>query len=430
MNHLRRSTRGMVVLFVITSTLVSCTGDDVKVTPTERPMAEFMTDRWIDLPASPLGEWDRYNWVYLADRSGFVHAGAASAAGDGKVRSTPAAAYFSFAERRFLRLPDLPVTGGVGRAGGAWVGDTLVVVGQDCPPSPGYSGVGVEFCAAGGEGAKVVLTLERGAPRWRRWDVPEWMQEFRQGTPDVLGVLDGAVVVASGHVPAHLGAFDPSTGEWTRLPDVPKLMNRYEPAPGTDPAVASFGAISAQPCIVGGVLVAVMLGDAPSVMSFPEGQPLPDRPAHWFRLDGDTFVEVPAPITGPITNVACLHDGFLVSRAIDTGVLGEVNLSWVDPAAGSADLLDENAHLGPSYSEATAFADAALMQPPVEVNPAGTPPGTYRVATAGGMVDTDLDRTDVYAPITVVGSYAIWQNDLNGVPRTSDAPRIAKLGFG
>ncbi len=68
MNHLRRSTRGMVVLFVITSTLVSCTGDDVKVTPTERPMAEFMTDRWIDLPASPLGEWDRYNWVYLADR--------------------------------------------------------------------------------------------------------------------------------------------------------------------------------------------------------------------------------------------------------------------------------------------------------------------------------------------------------------------------
>lgn len=426
MNHLRRRWSAVLVLLVASS-VAACTDENVTVSADEPPMAEFPPNRWVDLPRSPVGDWDSFNWVFLADRSGFVHAGAATTDPDGTVTSTPAAAFFSFEERRFIRLPDLPVTSGVGRAGGARVGDTMVIVGQDCPPSPGFSGVGVEFCDAGGQGAKVVLTLRQGAPNWGEYTVPDWMEEFRQGTPDVLGVLDGKVIVASGHLPAHLGAFDPETGEWTRLPDAPRLDPATDPPPDLDPAVASFGAITGRPCIVGDDLVAVLLGEAPSAMSFPEGQGPPDRLVQWFRLDGDAFAELPAPITGRITDAACMHDGLLVSRSIDSAVVGEVDLSWVDPVAGTAELLDDNAHLGPSYNEAMAFADAALMQPPVEVNPGGTPPGTYRVATAGGMVDTDLEVLDSYVPITVVGSYAIWQNDLNGVQRTSGAPRIAKL---
>ena len=424
MNHLRRRWSAVLVLLVASS-VVACTDENVTVSADEPPMAEIPPNRWVDLPRSPVGDWDSFNWVFLADRSGFVHAGAATTDPDGTVTSTPAAAFFSFEERRFIRLPDLPVTSGVGRAGGARVGDTMVIVGQDCPPSPGFSGVGVEFCDAGGQGAKVVLTLRQGAPNWGEYTVPDWMEEFRQGTPDVLGVLDGKVIVASGHLPAHLGAFDPETGEWTRLPDLPKLAS--EDAPDLDPAVASFGATTAQPCLIGDDLVAVMLGEAPSAMSFPEGQPVPDRPAWWYRLDGDAFVEIPAPITGRIATASCMHAGLLVGRAIDSGVPGHTDLSWVDPVAGTAALLDDDAERGTLYAPITAFADAALMQPPVEVNPGGTPPGTYRVATAGGMVDTDLEVLDSYVPITVVGSYAIWQNDLNGVQRTSGAPRIAKL---
>lgn len=436
----------MAVVLVATGSLAGCDGDGERVSSTEEPSLDGLrNDRWVDLPPSPVGDWDRYNWVFLADRSGFVHAGAATSDGDGKVTSTPAAAYFSFEEGRFTTLPDIPVTGGVGRAGGAWVEDTLVIIGQDCPPSPGFSGVGVEFCAAGGEGAKVVLSLESGATTWREHTLPEWMQEFRQGTPDVLGVLDGKVVVASGHLPAHLGAFDPVTGDWTRLPDAPRLASETDPPPGADPAVASFGAITAQPCIVGDDLVAVMLGEASSAMSFPEGQPPPDRLVQWFRLEEGAFVELPAPITGRITNVACMHDGLLVSRSIDSSALGDTDLSWVDPVAGTAALLDDNAHLGPAYPEAMRFADAALMQPPMnQVHVPDTtvvgqttvpdsgeidPIRTYRVATAHGMFDTDLDRINDYVPIVVVGGYAIWQHDLNGRQRTHAAPRIAKLGL-
>ena len=139
MNHLRRRWSAVLVLLVASS-VAACTDENVTVSADEPPMAEFPPNRWVDLPRSPVGDWDSFNWVFLADRSGFVHAGAATTDPDGTVTSTPAAAFFSFEERRFIRLPDLPVTSGVGRAGGARVGDTMVIV-TACHASSAREGI-------------------------------------------------------------------------------------------------------------------------------------------------------------------------------------------------------------------------------------------------------------------------------------------------
>ena len=84
MNHLRRRWSAVLVLLVASS-VAACTDENVTVSADEPPMAEFPPNRWVDLPRSPVGDWDSFNWVFLADRSGFVHAGAATTDPDGTV---------------------------------------------------------------------------------------------------------------------------------------------------------------------------------------------------------------------------------------------------------------------------------------------------------------------------------------------------------
>lgn len=306
-------------------------------------MPPYTAGVWHDLPASPVGDWPLYNWVWLADGSGFVQAGAARPDSSGAIRTSKKAAYFSFDDRRYYSLPDLPVTSGVGQAGGAWVGDTLAIIGQDCPPMPNESSGDIEFCRSGGMGAKVVLTTRRGDDHWESRPLPDWLREFDSGTPNVRGVLGSRIVLASGHEPAHIGVFDPGKGTWERLPDAPTPSSGASPQPaasletttlppGASPPPYLPAAPPASLCVVAGQLVAWSVSSPGS--SAAEPRVLPSAVNEWWRLDGDAWSPLTPPIVGPVRRVACTRSGVFASRYRLDETGGWSDLSFVDPLTG------------------------------------------------------------------------------------------------
>lgn len=378
-----RAARRVLVVGVVAlaSGVIACSGNRAEVTTFEpvrgEPMAPYVANAWTELPASPLGDWPLYNWVWLADGSGFVQAGGASVDGAGNITNTRGAAFFSFAERRYTTLPDLPVTSGLGVAGGAWVGDTLVIVGQDCPPMPDESSGALEFCRSGGMGAKVLLTLERSGTSWTSHTLPEWLDEFDYGTPSVIGIRSRRVILASGHEPAHLGEFDPVAGDWTRLPDAPGAPRpaAIEPratettvAPSTLAATTTSIAVEgsgpppvdpyvppAQVCLNGDRLVAWILGQP----TFEPDRFGPPAVNQWYLLDGDAWTTLAAPLGGAVAGAACAGSGVFVTRYLADMT---TDLSFVDLIAGTSRVVSTTSvgvlSNGPQYGLAVPVGDA------------------------------------------------------------------------
>lgn len=276
------------------------TATDVASPEPSRP--PLSATEWTDLPPSPLGDWDVYHWAWLADGSGLVQAGAAS--GDAPSATTSAAAYLSFDTLEFTPLPDLPTQDGLGGARGAWIGDDLVLVGQECPAGVGPSFLGASPCPDGNEARRVVATWTRGSDTWEVAALPDWIQSFRNGSPDVAGVYRGRLVLASGDTPAHVGAYDPSTGEWERWADAPV----HDPG-GVDPSSMSFGGTPAKVCLLGGEVLAYSLGYGGFEA---DGTPIDATPNRWWRHDGTEFTEIAPLVTGPVGEVRCAPSGLFV----------------------------------------------------------------------------------------------------------------------
>lgn len=411
-------------------TAASCSTDQRRTaSPADSSRVHPRTDRFVDLPRSPVGDWPIYNWVWLADGSGFVQAGAGRVSGsDGRVVSTPRSAEFRFDTGRYESLPDLPVTAGVGHAEGTRLKDRLILTGQDCPPSPGASAVGIEFCRSGGSGAKVVFTVRDGDRTWTRLTLPDWMAEFRDGTPKVLGSLDHEVVLASGHEPAHLAALDPSTGSWRRLPDAP------------DSNVTL--------CLTRGELWAWRL-QAPG--SGPD--PSWDWRNDWWHLVGDAWAKVSSPVDGQVAQAVCTLDGFALEA--DSGRVGgdgPRELWWVEPsgtatapvtAAATLDTFEDRSVMArimsfaplPSTSGSRAPATTTTTDADSGGGTVAVPRRTLVFFGPSGIIDTGVvDPAASYAgtmPIeainSAVGSYVVLTNDEMRQGRTRSAvPQILR----
>ncbi|MFN8053451.1 MAG: hypothetical protein U0Q22_18565 [Acidimicrobiales bacterium] len=293
---------------------VACQGGSTGDTPSfGRRLAPYPKDVWVELPASPLGSWPNYGWVYLADGSGFVHAGAGRISGQ-SFSSSKRAALFSFADRRFRTLPDLPVSAGVGSPSGARVGDRLVVIGQDCPPMPPPSGGGIEFCAADGAGAKVVLTTKLGDARWRRIEAPDWLRDFRWGSPTVLGVRKGRVIVSAGETDPVLAELDPVSGDWTRI-DAP-----------------SNGGYEAR-CLVGDDIVGY-----PGLLSVGTGRM---GPASASVLRAGVWTPIALPDAENISTIVCSRHGLWLThdqtnfQPENGDFHWDLTITWFDLATGT-----------------------------------------------------------------------------------------------
>lgn len=226
--------RKMLVGVGIAAVVALVSGALVLVRRSERPAIPDAVDlsvplAVVELPDPPVGQWDRYNIVPLVDGRGFLVAGGGNSV-DGYERPRPhnlEAALFRFSTGAYELLPELPVKAGLGAGSGAVVGgpdeETVVVVGQDCPPGPEVSAVGIEFCSWGGSGAKVVLSWNTGEGSWTRHELPKKLEDFSPASPSVIGVDGGLVWLASettGRVP-RIASFDPSTGSFSEVIDGP-----------------------------------------------------------------------------------------------------------------------------------------------------------------------------------------------------------------
>ncbi len=417
MDLVRRSAFCILAL-ALASTAGACGADRTKETAFGSVQSEaispYVADTWSTLPRSPLGDWTEPNWVWLADGSGFVQAGAAELDGT-EVRSTRRAAWFAFADRRYSTLPELPVKAGLGWAGGAWIGDTLVLVGQDCPPVTANSMTSVEFCAEGGAGAKVVLTYRTGDAGWIRRSLPDWIHDFDASSPEVIGVIGDRLVLTVGMQPTRVGTFEPTTGQWELLadgPDVEPLQESITSAPG---ATTTMGAapnpsrtyrLPTAFCVIGQEITAYSVTPAYGVtVGYFE-------PGFW-RLGTGGWELLRVPVPGPLESAACTTRGFAVTAPASSNPVtvpdpraatAAQRLTFMNPLDGAVTELGLTAGSVP-VDPRRRFANAVIMSDGSVVSPTGTVP-----------MKLDPNR-DV-----LVGSYAIRTND-----GTHDRPAIALL---
>lgn len=226
-------------------------------------------------------------------------------------------------------------------------------------------------------GAKVLLTLERSGTSWTSHTLPEWLDEFDYGTPNVLGIRSGRVLLASGHEPAHLGEFDPVSGDWTRLADAPGVprpsthtprVTETTVAPTTMAAtttsvVTNGGAADpvdpyvppAQVCLIGDRLVAWIVGQP----TFAPNRFGPPAVNQWYVLDGDAWTTLPVPLDGAIAGAACAGSGVYATRYLADM---STDLSFVDPITGTSRVLSTTSvgvlSNGPQYGRAVPVGDA------------------------------------------------------------------------
>lgn len=350
-NHLRRGVSVAVVLAALATLAAgACSDPEQEVTAVgdrSAAIAPYPVGEWVDLPASPLGSWETVNRLFLPDGSGFVEAGAATLQDGGRIETTREVARFDFAAGRYTTLPALPVTSGLGQSGAAVAGGHLVIVGQDCPPRPGASNEGVEYCAEGGVGAKVVLTLPEGGEAWREPALPDWLREYQPGTPIIVGDRTGHVVVSSGHEPARLGELDPASGEWTRLPDGPTPRAEY--------------------CLVGTDLVAYSVVTPAYVLD--DGTVSPNE---WWVLAGEQWRSLPPPVSGDLGSVACGRTGMFISGSWPT--TGQRVPAWfVDPVAGTVAPLSRD--LPYPLTPGRLIGDSAVLPPEFDLTATSLVPG-------------------------------------------------------
>lgn len=396
--------------------MTACTGDDAQSVSTgagdeavpPSTAVPLSSTEWTDLPRSPLGEWGVYHWAWLVDGSGFVQAGAAE--GGSAIARTSEVVAFSFDTMKYTAAPDLPTEGGLGAAGAAWVGERLVLIGQDCPAGVGPSFIGQAVCVDGTTGRRVSATWKPGEESWTVVDLPDWIREFDQGAPTLIGVLDGKVLMASGDRPAHVGAFDPATGSWTRLPDAPEVPLGDV---GAEAAAMSFAAYSATVCVVGGELIAFAFG---SDLLLLDGVPRDSSPNRWWRFDGASWVDIPSPVTGLIDRAMCGSTGVYVSLWNSTSTS---RLVYAEPGSGSDPRpLGEPAprsFVGPNRLP----GDAALM---ARYGPDDLTTQPMFVATPDALVPVAVpDATDAL----LVGRTLVKTGDLMFGEGTRTTPRIA-----
>ena len=369
---------------------------------------------WVDLPPAPIGDWPLYHWVWLADGSGFVIAGASRSSSGGDPESTAAAAAFSFDSRSYTELPELPTKGGLGIGRGAWIGDRLVLVGQDCEPSLGPSFGGSALCLDGGGAHKVTLTYRRGADSWEQSALPDWLGEFPYGVPGIVGVRDGRLIMATSDVPAHVGALDPESGSWDRLDDAPFLAPTGNDADG---AALSFGGPAARVCMAGDELLAFAIGGAGYTVD-EAAVPPPSTPNRWWRYGDDGWTEIDPMVTGAIVQVNCASAGLYAVRRLG-GTGGRSELVTIDVSTGESTTADLSDSIVSSPDQQ--FGDSIMVS---GIDGLGTSGHQGRLATPHGIISTPLDEVE---SALLFGHHYIRTNDASSTDGHRRAPQIAHV---
>lgn len=406
MNSVHRRPAAVVAGLVVLALTPGCANDEpARPEPTSTAPAPDAVDTtalvelaertWADLPDSAAAPSAAAYRVPLSDGSGFVVAGSTAYDG-GRPDVSLGAALFLFDDRQYFDLPDLPVEAGLGTdASAARVDDTIVLVGVDCPVVTPVSYFGVELCATeGGASAKVVLIHEAGADTWTRVEISKWLRDYSAGSPTVVGVRRGRVLLATGAASPVLAMLDPADGSIERFGEPVPV-----PAPGAEGV--------ATPCVVDNEVMVVRHGPPVGTASTRVFS-APAYSIWWWRDGVWAALDPPAGVAG----FSCAKRGLFVWRDHNVSAPdGSVDIDFYDPRSSTSTRLATDVPR-PGPTTAT-WGDALLLPPPFSVDRAAL--ARRVVVTPLGTVDLTLDPdptnpgADPVVTVTMIGDVLLEQ---------------------